>query len=120
MKKTRALWRWLRPKKKDKQKLHDDDSDGIEPPPGRVNRTLSTEEAMRARIGRANMPPRRRSTQVPAPSHPHIQQMLAKTKERRQSGLSRMKTLPDEETLDGEKEMRAMRGGDAVIEIREP
>lgn len=60
----------------------------------------------------------RRFSMRPAPSHPHIQRMVERMGEGRQSGLVRMGTVGAEEdggVVDG---MRG-NGKDAVIDVRE-
>ncbi|CAN9168761.1 unnamed protein product [Alternaria alternata] len=119
--KTKELWRWLRPNSKSKVP---DDTD-LAPPTG-VNRTMSTEAGMRLRLGDrdgmhigAGMS-RRRSSGRPAPSHPHIQRMVERMGEGRESGLVRMGTVATDERSDTEKEKVMSTGRDAVIDIREP
>jgi hypothetical protein len=122
--KTKELWRWLRLKTQPGIP-NDTDMDS----PTRVNRTMSTEEGMRLRLrGGEAMPmgvgvgmARRRSSQRPAPSHPHIQRMVERMGEGRESGLARMGTVvADDEHSDSGKEKNGGMGKDAVIDIREP
>ncbi|KAI4669081.1 uncharacterized protein J4E79_001124 [Alternaria viburni] len=121
--KTKELWRWLRPKP---QLKIPNDTD-LEPP-RRVDRTMSTEEGMRLRLrGAEHMPMgvgvgmgRRRSSQRPAPSHPHIQRMVERMGEGRESGLTRLGTVvADDEHSDHSKEKNGSMGRDAVIDIKE-
>jgi hypothetical protein len=119
--KTKELWRWLRPN--NKIKVPDDTA--LEPPT-RVNRTMSAEAGMRLRLGDsegmntgAGMS-RRRSSGRPAPSHPHIQRMVERMGEGRESGLTRMGRVVHDEKSDTEKETNGSKGRDAVIDIREP
>ncbi|KAI4623993.1 hypothetical protein J4E80_003805 [Alternaria sp. BMP 0032] len=121
--KTKELWRWLRPKP---QLKIPNDTD-LEPP-RRVDRTMSTEEGMRLRLrGAEHMPMgvgvgmgRRRSSQRPAPSHPHIQRMVERMGEGRESGLTRLGTVvADDEHSDHSKEKNGGTGRDAVIDIKE-
>ncbi|KAI4683670.1 uncharacterized protein J4E88_004847 [Alternaria novae-zelandiae] len=121
--KTKELWRWLRPRP---QLKIPNDTD-LEPP-RRVDRTMSTEEGMRLRLrGAEHMPMgvgvgmgRRRSSQRPAPSHPHIQRMVERMGEGRESGLTRLGTVvADDEHSDHSKEKNGSMGRDAVIDIKE-
>ncbi|KAI4635082.1 uncharacterized protein J4E87_000031 [Alternaria ethzedia] len=121
--KTKELWRWLRPKPQPKIP-NDTDLE----PPRRVDRTMSTEEGMRLRLrGAEHMPMgvgvgmgRRRSSQRPAPSHPHIQRMVERMGEGRESGLTRLGTVvADDEHSDHSKEKNGSMGRDAVIDIKE-
>jgi hypothetical protein len=122
--KTKELWRWLRSKKQP-----DIPNDTDLAPPTRVNRTLSTEEGMRLRLkerdgmdmGVGLGMARRRSSQRPAPSHPHIQRMVERMGEGRESGLTRMGTVvADDKYFDKEKEKEESVSRDTVIDIREP
>ena len=119
--KTKELWRWLRPNSKSKVP---DDTD-LAPPTG-VNRTMSTEAGMRLRLGDRDVMhigagmSRRRSSGRPAPSHPHIQRMVERMGEGRESGLVRMGTVATDEKSDTEKEKIMSTGRDAIIDIREP
>ncbi|KAH7066201.1 hypothetical protein BKA63DRAFT_496058 [Paraphoma chrysanthemicola] len=102
------LWRWLFPKKPTAA-TNDKEAD----PPTRVTRTLSTEEGMRSRMKDQEML-RRRSSHRPTPSHPHIQRMVERMGEGRQSGLVRMGTVvTDEEKGDGST------GKDTVIDVKD-
>ncbi|KAJ4364067.1 hypothetical protein N0V83_009522 [Neocucurbitaria cava] len=112
-KKTKQFWRWIKPKTKSKETEDDPE------PPTRVTRTLSTEEGMRLRLKDSEAMPRR-SSHRPAPSHPHIQRMVEKMGEGRQSGLTRMGTVVDDDALTKEKEDNARASRDTVIDIQEP
>ncbi|KAH7092600.1 hypothetical protein FB567DRAFT_463822 [Paraphoma chrysanthemicola] len=102
------LWRWLFPKKPAA-----DTNDKEVDPPARVSRTLSTEEGMRSRMKDQEMI-RRRSSHRPTPSHPHIQRMVERMGEGRQSGLVRMGTVvTDEEKGDGSTRK------DTVIDVKD-
>lgn len=114
--KTKELWRFISPKK-DKKKLPDDENVS---PRGHVNRTLSTQEAMRTRLGANYAVPRRLSGGRPQPSHPNIQRMVQRMGEGRQSGLMRMGTLVDDESQESEKVEPGIKRGNTMIEIREP
>ncbi|CAA9960814.1 hypothetical protein CFE70_004190 [Pyrenophora teres f. teres 0-1] len=114
--KSKQLWRWMRPKR---EPSVPDDTDLN--PPVRPHRSLSTEEGMRLRLKDRDVPVngatgtgRRRSSQRPAPSHPHIQRMVERMGEGRESGLTRMGTVVD----DDEKKSVSL-GRDAVIDIHE-
>ena len=87
--------------------------------PAQINRTMSTEEGMRLRL-KDRETVHRRSTQRPAPSHPHIQRMVEKMGEGRESGLTRMGTVVDDEELAKEKNGNQNISKDTVIDIREP
>ncbi|KAI8932304.1 hypothetical protein NX059_010500 [Plenodomus lindquistii] len=112
--KTKELWRWIRPKGKS---AVPNDTD-LEPPITRVNRTLSTEEGMRLRMKQKEAAPRR-STARAAPSHPHIQRMVERMGEGRQSGLTRMGTVLSDEMTGCEKEGSETTTRDTVIDIRD-
>ncbi|KAF5844993.1 hypothetical protein GGP41_001123 [Bipolaris sorokiniana] len=114
--KTKELWRFISPKK-DKKKLQDDENI---PPRGPVNRTLSTQEGMRTRLGADYAVPRRFSSGRPQPSHPNIQRMVQRMGEGRQSGLVQMGTLVDDESQESEKVEPGIKRGNTMIEIREP
>ena len=63
---------------------------------------------------------RRRSSQRPAPSHPHIQRMVERMGEGRESGLTRLGTVvADDEHSGHSKEKNGSMGRDAVIDIKE-
>ena len=113
--KSKQLWRWMRPKKE--PSVPDDMEVN---PPIRPHRSLSTEEGMRLRLKDRVEPVgttgtgRRRSGQRPPPSHPHIQRMVERMGEGRESGLTRMGTVTDND----EKTSASLRR-DAVIDIHE-
>jgi len=113
--KSKQLWRWMRPKR---EPSVPDDTDLK--PPIRPHRSLSTEEGMRLRLKErggtvsATGTARRRSSHRPAPSHPHIQRMVERMGEGRESGLTRMGTV----TGDDEKKSVSL-ARDAVIDIHE-
>lgn len=97
-KKTKQLWRWLKPK----AKPGTDEDEMFEPGP--VNRTLSTEEGMRLRMGSQTTAAQvRRERKVDGResehggreslSHPNIRRMVEAMGEGRQSGLVRMGTV---------------------------
>lgn len=113
--KTKQLYRWLRPKPKPAP----DENAEFEPNP--VNRTLSTEEGMQMRLGQGQQPPQRRSSHRPAPSHPHIQRMVAQMGEGRQSGLMRMGTMVNSVEIEREKENEesGSTGKDTIIDVKE-
>jgi hypothetical protein len=113
--KTKELWRWLQPNKAS-QVSNDTD---LEAPIG-VNHTKSTEEGMRLRLKDGEEAPRRRPGHKPVGSYPHIQCMVERTGEGRESGLSRMGTVMDEDELDREKAKSGRTGGDTIINIHDP
>jgi hypothetical protein len=117
--KTKELWHFFHPKRGRREKVQDDEN--ALSPRGPVNRTLSTEEGMRARLGgRAEMQ-RRRSSHRPPPSHPNIQRMVQRMGEGRQSGLTRMGTLvDDDDDEEPEKVAPGIKRGETVVEIRDP
>lgn len=112
--KTRELWRWMRPKAASTTP----NDTALEPPTTRVNRTMSTEEGMRLRLKEREAVPRR-SSQRPVPSHPHIQRMVERMGEGRQSGLTRMGTVVSDEETSKEKEGSDVTTKDTVIDIRD-
>ena len=95
-----------------KPKSSEEEDEAFEPVP--VNRTLSTEEGMRLRMGSPAVNPRRerpveslrrvgtRSVRGESMSHPHIRKMVEAMGEGRQSGLVRMGTLAGSETATGD------------------
>ncbi|KAF1954952.1 hypothetical protein CC80DRAFT_493338 [Byssothecium circinans] len=104
--KTKQLYRWILPKPKPSQA----EGDGFAPSP--VNRTLSTEESMRLRMGERarregervreremekgrerRISFREKKQERDSASHPHIKRMVEAMGEGRQSGLVRMGTL---------------------------
>ncbi|USP76253.1 hypothetical protein yc1106_03527 [Curvularia clavata] len=114
--KTKELWRFIHPKKDKKKKLPDDEN---VPPRTPVHRSLTTEEAMRARLGRSHHIPARRLSQRPQPSHPNIQRMVQRMGEGRESGLMRMGTLADEKAYEEvEKVKPESKSGDTIVEIQ--
>jgi hypothetical protein len=113
--KTKEFWRWLLPNQKPKVSNNTDTE-----APARVNRTMSTEDAMQLRFRKENDGiPRRRSSQRPTASYPHIQRMVERMGEGRESGLTRMSTVTKDEELGRENENGGGAGRDAVIEIRD-
>ncbi|KAF2013925.1 hypothetical protein BU24DRAFT_424942 [Aaosphaeria arxii CBS 175.79] len=93
MAKTKAVWRWLRPKPDPT-----DEAEEFEPSP--MNRTMSTREGMALRIGEEK---RRRDTDagldrrpshVSRPSHPHIKRMVEAMNEGKPAGVTRASTMP--------------------------
>lgn len=114
--KTKELWRFIRPKNNKKEKLPDDEN---VPPRTPVHRSLTTEEAMRARLGQNHHIRARRLSQRPQPSHPNIQRMVQRMGEGRESGLKRMGTLADEKSSeDVDKVKSGAKSTDTVIEIQ--
>ncbi|KAJ4401777.1 hypothetical protein N0V91_007676 [Didymella pomorum] len=110
--KTRQLWRWLRPKPNAEEEK---ETEYTGTP--RKNRSMSTEEGMRMRI-RDREPLPRRSSHRPPPSHPHIQAMVARMGEGRQSGLTRMGTLTEVDSDTRSSSGRTTK--DTIINIQEP
>lgn len=119
---TKQLWRWMRPKP-DPASAADDVA--FEPHP--VNRTLSTEEGMRLRMGlssnAAQAKRERRGTfgserggGRESLSHPHIRKMVEAMGEGRQSGLARMGTVKGSEqgVTDVKRESK-----DTVVDVRD-
>jgi hypothetical protein len=111
--KTKELWRWFRPKKISEVP----NDNGSECQTG-VNRTMSTEEGMRLRLKNRGEAPKRRSGHKPAGNYPHIQRMVERMGEGRESGLSRMGTVVDDES-NQEKEKIGSMGRDTIINIRD-
>ena len=108
--KTRQFWRWLRPKPKVEEETETEYTGQA-----RKHRSMSTEEGMRMRI-RDREPLPRRSLHRPPPSHPHIQAMVVRMGEGRQSGLTRMGTLNEEIDQDTASGGRTTR--DTIINIQ--
>jgi hypothetical protein len=98
MAKTKALWRWMRPKRSVKS------ADMFQPDP--INRTLSTDEGMQKRLGhvqgdgKAQMHVRKESGAASA--FPNIKRMVEATGEGK-SGLSRMGTVTSSEEVREER-----------------
>jgi hypothetical protein len=111
--KTKELWRWFRPNKK--SKLFKDID--LEAPTG-VNRIVSTEKWMRLRLKDRGQAPRRRSGYKPPRKYPHIQRMVERIGEGRESGLSRMGTVAEHESSQ-EKGKLGSTGSDTIINIRD-
>lgn len=116
-KKTKQLWRWIRPKPKPDSAEEDE---AFEPNP--VNRTLSTEEGMRLRMGSqagAVQPRRDRKAESErggreSLSHPHIRKMVEAMGEGRQSGLVRMGTVVGNEAgAEGTRESK-----DTIVDVK--
>ncbi|KAF1968042.1 hypothetical protein BU23DRAFT_572720 [Bimuria novae-zelandiae CBS 107.79] len=121
VKKTKQLWRWLRPKPKPTVEAEET----FKPNP--VNRTLSTEEGMRLRMGsQAGAVQTRRERKVErrgserggreSISHPHIRKMVEAMGEGRQSGLVRMGTVVDPEAGAGEEKRESK---DTVVDVKD-
>lgn len=117
--KTKAFWRWIRPKPKPKSVVESD----IDPNP--VNRTLSTEEGMRLRMGQqgrdGHREKRREREREREMSHPNIKKMVEAMGEGRQSGLVRLGTMqavPESkaESVKGEDERTSK---DTVIDVKD-
>lgn len=109
--KTRQFWRWIRPKAKREEETETEYTGQA-----RKNRSMSTEEGMRTRI-RDRESHSRPSFHRPPPSHPHIQAMVARMGEGRQSGLAKMGTLAEE---DRDMENSGRTTKDTIINIQEP
>lgn len=109
--KTKQFWHWMRLKTKSQAP---DVANLV--PSTQINRTMSTEEGMRLRLKDREAVPRR-STQRPPPSHPHIQRMVEKMGEGRESGLTRMGTVVDDEEPAKEKDANEGNSEDTVIHI---
>jgi ribosomal protein L13E len=85
--KTKSVRRWLRPKP-NQNKSEQDDAVQFEAPS--VNRTLSTEEGMRRRLGESVARPQ--SEHRDTETHPHIKRMIEEARERKGSGFSSVTT----------------------------
>ena len=120
-KKTKQLWRWLKPKPKPGV---EEDDELFNPNP--VNRTLSTEEGMRLRMGsQAGVAQVRRERKVEGKenetggreslSHPNIRRMVEAMGEGRQSGLTRMGTVVGAE-VPGAGDQREAK--DTVVDVQ--
>lgn len=109
--KTRQFWRWIRPKPKREEETETEYTGQA-----RKNRSMSTEEGMRTRI-RDREPHLRHSFHRPPPSHPHIQAMVARMGEGRQSGLTKMGTLTE---VDSKTEGSGRTTNDTIINIQGP
>ncbi|OAG02360.1 uncharacterized protein CC84DRAFT_1010104 [Paraphaeosphaeria sporulosa] len=111
VRKTKSLYRWLRPKAAGPPQ---EDDEAFEPRP--VDRTLSTEEGMRLRMGagpggkgnRERRPTVDSGKGRESLSHPNIRRMVEAMGEGRQSGLVRMGNVTREK--EG--------GGDAVVDMK--
>lgn len=120
--KTKQLWRWIKPKTKPES---NEEEESFEPNP--VNRTLSTEEGMRLRMGaQPGSPEMRRERKVErreserggreSTSHPHIRKMVEAMGEGRQSGLVRMGTVVSSDISGGEGKKDSK---DTVINVKD-
>lgn len=124
--KTKALYRWLRPKDKKKAAAAADDT--AEFHANGVNRTMSTEEGMRMRMGQSRergregsgtemrlrrMSHRDKARERESISHPHIRKMVEKMGEGRESGLVRMGTVVGSEAENGTTSK------DTVIDVKD-
>lgn len=114
VRKTKQFYHWLKPKA---AAPPPDVDDSFEPRP--VDRTLSTEEGMRLRMGMdAGKGERERRATVGSErgreslSHPHIRKMVEAMGEGRQSGLVRMGTVT------GGAEAKAG-SGDTVVDVKD-
>ncbi|KAF2023268.1 hypothetical protein EK21DRAFT_81320 [Setomelanomma holmii] len=99
------LWRFLFPKKPT-AKQQDFEAEHQT----RVTRTMSKEEGMRSRLREQELGKRRESR--PVPSHPHIQRMVERMGEGRQSGLRSLGIVAD-----GEKKEDASVGKNTMIDV---
>lgn len=90
----------------------------LQPPAHRAKRAMSTEEGMKLRLKEREALPRR-SSHRPAPSHPNIQRMVESMGEGRQSGLTIMGTVYENEEMEMEKEDSENANNDTVIDVRE-
>ncbi|KAF2792843.1 hypothetical protein K505DRAFT_325900 [Melanomma pulvis-pyrius CBS 109.77] len=91
MAKTKALWRWMRPK----PSLNITNEPEFQP--NLVNRTLSTDEGMQKRLGQgqgqAQTQTHNRPVSSSRPSHPNIQKLVQAIGEGNQGGISRLGTV---------------------------
>jgi hypothetical protein len=126
--KTKAIYRWLKPKPKAPQ-VEDDFA------PALVNRTFSTEEGMRMRLGQSQGQGQghgHRPEQTQRNSHPHIRRMVEAMGDGKPSGLVRMGTVQTDRTTlngeaiaesneeeDGQKEKGKSTSRDTVIDMRD-
>ena len=134
--KTKQLYRWLRPKPKEKKNSPNSEVEpGVQP--GQVNRTMSTEVGMQLRMGqqapvggsaaptRPGTPSQqqlnlqRRMSAVARPTHPNIGRMVAAMGEGKQSSLVRMGTLRGSVDELREKDGDASTGRETVIDVHE-
>lgn len=115
--KTKLVWRLLRPKRSAPGALP-----ASAPGPGSMNRTLSTEEGMRKRMGesqdadqrRRDVPKERRDREIV--SHPNIKRMVEAVGERRAVEMVRIGTVARSE---GETDKETDLGSkDTVVEVK--
>ena len=122
--KTKQLYRWLRPKPKPKP-TNQDEGEVIN---SSMDRTLSTEEGMRLRMGQQTpgadvSHPRRdrreshKEGQRESFSHPHIRRMVEAMGDGRQSGLSKMGTLVSNEADTPKSSGKTEK--DTIIDVKE-
>jgi hypothetical protein len=121
--KTKQLYRWLRPKPKPKSAENEEDGT-----PHSVNRTMSTEEGMRLRMGaqpggsasstRKERRESQREGQRDSVSHPHIRKMVEAMGEGRQSGLVRLGTVVNLDAEPDASNATAKPNKDAIIDVK--
>lgn len=118
--KTKALWRWMRGKPQPQSDSTTKQKEEAEFAPAPVNRTLSTEEGMRRRLGVALSPNQSDSTQT----HPNINRIVRAVGEQKSNGWSKVAPTcgaceeEDERKMDDPKiENKASSSGDVVIDI---
>jgi hypothetical protein len=86
MRKTKAIWRWIRKMPQPQTDAVPKQNEEPEFGPSPVNRTLSTEEGMRRRLGSVPAPQQSDSTQT----HPNIQRIVRAVGEGKQNGSSKL------------------------------
>ncbi|PVI02164.1 hypothetical protein DM02DRAFT_312872 [Periconia macrospinosa] len=126
--KTKQLYRWIWPKPKHNEQSGD--AENGDPSSSGINRTYSTEEGMRLRMGeraaRRDSEPRprerglsfrerrvEREREKEGESHPNIKRMVEAMGEGRQSGLARMGTLRSSQDV-GDRGSK-----DTVVEVKD-
>jgi len=85
MRKTKALWRWMRGKPQLQKATMEKPKEEPEFTPNPVNRTLSTEEGMRRRLGEVLSPHQSDASQT----HPNIGRIVRAVGEGKPNGSSR-------------------------------
>jgi hypothetical protein len=120
MRKTKALWRWMTGKPRPQSDSTTNLKEETDFAPALVNRTLSTEEGMRRRLGVALSPNQSDSTQT----HPNINKIVRAVGEGKLNGWS--KVAPGCVVCEEEDEAKVgvpdiknktINSGDAIIDI---
>lgn len=120
MRKTKALWRWMKGKPQPQPELTTKQKEEQDFAPALVNRTLSTEEGMRRRLGEVFSPYQSETTQT----HPNIKRIVRAVGEGKPNGSPKVEAScgvceEEHEGKDGapEEKNKVTISRDAVIDI---